>query len=163
MSVAQPTQPTGWTVQTKRSYRPFIVFGVLAAILVVAGQLSPGQFAPATPSHAAGIVAAAPAGVAAPTAMKVTGTNDGNTKRFELGAGNYRVVVSGKSTSEYGGNVIAVLYNSEGAPRWLANEIVDGLGSYTFTTYEYDYAGGRYYLDVTAPSGSWSVAFTPES
>ena len=94
----------------------------------------------------------------------VKGTNSGKTKLFSLEAGDYSVVVKGKSTGQYGGNVMADLYDSSGnvVDFAMVNEIVNGRRSFTFSNNEYNLDGGQYYLDVTMPSGSWSITFSPQ-
>lgn len=94
--------------------------------------------------------------------VTISGTSDGKTKRFDLGPGDYQIVMNGESTSDFGGNVIVNVVNDVGESRNLVNEIVDGRGAYEFSTYDYGYGSGRYYLDLLMPSGSWSVTFTPE-
>ena len=94
--------------------------------------------------------------------LTIEGTSDGKTKRFEIVAGDYIVVAAGEATDPGVGNVIIVIYNEAGDSRTLVNDIVDGAGSWSYEAFEYGYPDGEYYLDVTAPAGTWSVTFNPE-
>jgi hypothetical protein len=106
---------------------------------------------------------------ATPTSEATTTTVEGKgsrrTKLFTLGAGDYDVRVDGRSTSEYGGNVIVDLVSRDDASfdETLWNEIVDGKGRYAYDTAIYGVDGGEYYLDTTMPGGTWVVTFTPQS
>lgn len=103
-------------------------------------------------------------------AVTIKGTQThGNTKKFDLQRGDYTVTVSGKAKSSKsygyefgGGNVITTLYCDGEWVEQLSNEIVKGGRKYNFATNLYDLNGGKCYIDLLMPKGSWAVAFTPQ-
>jgi hypothetical protein len=98
------------------------------------------------------------------TTVTVEGKGSRKTKLFTIGAGDYDVRVDGRSTTEYGGNVIVDLEARDASySETLWNEITEGKGRYAYDTALYGLEGGEYYLDTTMPSGSWVVTFTPQS
>jgi hypothetical protein len=167
-STATPTPEP--TATTQELLDAFIAAGDCEGVLALSKSYSGsdtdllGNFANALIdcAYATPAPTAAPAAAARPVTIK--GTSSRKTKPFTLGAGDYTAVVRGRSTGGYGGNVIVDLRSVDGSEdENLTNEIKNGAGSYRYETSVYGLAGGRYYLDVTMPSGTWSVTFTPQA
>lgn len=99
----------------------------------------------------------------APQPVKVSGKGSRTTKPFTLPEGDYEVIVSGKATDRWGGNVIIELMPVGGGfldTEFLFNEIADR-GKYKWDTVVYGVDGGKYYLDAMMPGGAWTVTFKP--
>jgi hypothetical protein len=97
--------------------------------------------------------------------VKVSGRGTSRSKPFALVAGDYDVVISGKATGMFGGNVIMDLALKGGDGYFdnemLFNEIADK-GKYRYSTTVYGIEAGDYYLDgQIMPSGTWTVTLKP--
>ena len=101
--------------------------------------------------------------VAEPRPVTIKGTGGAKkTKPFSMVSGDYTVVIKGKSTGTYDNVQIEMLDPAGDYDELLVNEIKDGRGSYRYDTNLYGVPGGKFYLDVAMPPGTWSVTFTPQ-
>lgn len=108
--------------------------------------------------------AAPPAAAAAGAALTINGDGQQNTRPFELAGGNYTVKWDGRSSNQFGGNLIMTLKRVDGpgfGGELLVNLVLSrDKSSASGETQVYNVKPGQHYLDVMAP-GPWSVTITP--
>lgn len=119
----------------------------------------------ARPEWAAAQPSAPPPPPAAGAPIVLSGDGQQNTRPFDLAGGNYAVKWDGRSSGQFGGNLIVSLKRVDG-PSYGGDLLVNLVlsrekPSASGETQVYNLKPGQHYLDVVAP-GPWSVTLTPQ-